>query len=160
MTAWIADGHVEQFQAFGHAETNWTRWQTADRPYAVEYVTFDSVWPSEVRGWPGSVYGCRHTTLHSMNRTSWQRGRAFHGMTSVFEGACGHACLCTCNEAPLTRYYNNKMSFCWTIKMLGTGFVVHPLAFVLHYAHQRVSSTFASSEGNKAMVRSCVPLTC
>ena len=48
LTAWIVEGHVEQFQAFGHAETNWTRWQGADNPYAVEYLTFDGVWPSEV----------------------------------------------------------------------------------------------------------------
>lgn len=40
---------MEQFQAFGHAESNWTRWQTAEEEYTVQYTTFDGVWPSEVR---------------------------------------------------------------------------------------------------------------
>lgn len=57
------------------------------------------------------------------------------------------------------RYYNNKMSFVWTLKMLGTEFVVHPSSFVLHYAHQRTVSVFEASERNKAVVRGgCPPL--
>lgn len=43
--------------------------------------------------------------------------------------------------------------------MLGTGFVVHPSAFVLHYAHHRLASVFAPSQRNKEMVRRCVLCT-
>ncbi len=50
LSQWIDQGHVVQFQAFGHAETNWTRWSKHAKEgwYTVEYRTFDGVWPSEV----------------------------------------------------------------------------------------------------------------
>lgn len=54
LSQWIEEGHVVQFQDFGHAETNWSRWKDAQEAYSVEYKTFDGVWPSEVC----AVYVC------------------------------------------------------------------------------------------------------
>ncbi len=57
ITRWVSENKIVQFQAFGHEDTNWTKWLDASKPYYAVYKTFDGVWPSEV-GLVKCLAGC------------------------------------------------------------------------------------------------------
>lgn len=75
----------------------------------------------------------------------------YRGYVSIRGIQCVYVLVVGNTKITTHRYYNNKMSVTWTMKMLGTRFLVYPQAYVLHYAHTRAGSTFETGGKHKEM---------